>query len=103
MANTALPDLRAVAQARLCNQRLVDRGFGTPAAAVRWFGAVQAQDYGGAKWAVGQRVHDAVDADVESAFREGLTPPQKQALLAAARRLDAFLGQPVRLRNGARS
>jgi len=39
-----------------------------PADVVRWFGAVQAQDYLGSLWAVGQRLPSAVEADVEAAI-----------------------------------
>ena len=38
---------------------------------MRSFGAVQAQDFDGAKWAVGQRVANARDATVERAFQDG--------------------------------
>ncbi|HEV8574299.1 MAG TPA: winged helix DNA-binding domain-containing protein [Dehalococcoidia bacterium] len=38
---------------------------------MQWLGAVQAQDYPAAKWGIGQRVRDCVDADVEEAFVEG--------------------------------
>lgn len=34
-------------------------------------GAVQAQDFGGAKWGVGQRVGKSTEADVEASFNEG--------------------------------
>jgi hypothetical protein len=60
-----------IAQARLRNQRLVGTGFAAPAAAVRWLCAVQSQDYGGARWAVGLRVRGCVDDEVERAFRDG--------------------------------
>ena len=60
-----------VARARLRNQRLVGEPFATPEEVVRWLGAVQAQDYAGAKWAVAQRVADCSDADVEQACRDG--------------------------------
>lgn len=46
--------------------------FDRPDAAVAWFGAVQAQEYGPARWALGQRLavaHD--DAAVAAAFDEG--------------------------------
>jgi hypothetical protein len=46
--NAALRELETVAEARLFNQRLVGPGFATAAATVRWFGAMQAQDYAGA-------------------------------------------------------
>jgi hypothetical protein len=38
---------------------------------VRALGAVQAQDYAGAKWALAQRTRDATDADVEREIDEG--------------------------------
>jgi hypothetical protein len=38
---------------------------------VGWLCAVQAQDYAGAKWAVGSRMRAATDADVERAFNAG--------------------------------
>jgi len=38
---------------------------------VGWLGAVQSQDYGPAKWAVGMRQRRASDAAVERAFAEG--------------------------------
>jgi hypothetical protein len=52
---------------RLATQRLVGRAFRTPADVVRWFGAVQAQDYPGALWAVGLRTTGATEASVEEA------------------------------------
>jgi len=60
----------SIAQRRLRTQRLAGEGFSTPADAVRWFGAVQAQDYAGALWAVGMRTRGAVQADVERAVAE---------------------------------
>jgi hypothetical protein len=60
-----------VARVRLRNQRLVGEPFTTPEEVVRWLGAVQAQDYAGAKWAVAQRVVDCSDAVVEQACRDG--------------------------------
>jgi hypothetical protein len=53
---------------RLRAQRLVGRGFASAADCVRWFGAVQAQDYRGGLWAVGQRVARAREADIEAAI-----------------------------------
>ena len=38
---------------------------------VSWFGAVQAQDYHGAKWAVGQRMTDGRDSTIEQAVADG--------------------------------
>lgn len=56
---------------RLARQRLLGAAFRTAAEAVASLGAVQAQDYPGAKWAVGQRVRGATDASIEAAFDRG--------------------------------
>ncbi len=52
---------------RLENQGLAHVGFRAPEKAVAWFGAVQAQDYLGSLWALGQRTRDATEASVEAA------------------------------------
>jgi hypothetical protein len=57
-----------IAQQRLRTQRLAGPGFDNPADVVRWFGAVQAQDYPGALWAVGMRTTGATEASVEQAL-----------------------------------
>ncbi len=56
---------------RLHNQLLSQTKCTEPAQIVEWFGAVQAQDYAGAKWALGQRQESATDAALEKAFAEG--------------------------------
>jgi hypothetical protein len=56
---------------RLARQRLLGTLYKTPAEAVASLGAVQSQDYPGAKWAVGQRVAKATDASIEDAFNRG--------------------------------
>ncbi|MFN2444893.1 MAG: DNA glycosylase AlkZ-like family protein [Vicinamibacterales bacterium] len=56
---------------RLRNQQLSHHAFQQPDDLVSWLGAVQAQDYAGAKWALGQRLDATADADVEAAFTEG--------------------------------
>jgi hypothetical protein len=38
---------------------------------VGWLGAVQAQDYAGAKWALAQRMTDATDSALDQAFADG--------------------------------
>jgi len=60
-----------IASYRLHNQRLSENKLETPADVVTWLGAVQAQDYAGAKWAIGQRMKDATDTALERAFNEG--------------------------------
>jgi len=58
--------------ARLSSQRLVAPSSGGPEDVVRALGAVQAQDYAGAKWALALRLGGGhTDADVERAFDEG--------------------------------
>jgi hypothetical protein len=56
---------------RLHNQRLSQTAFQTPAEVVEWLGAVQSQDYPGAKWAVAQRTTGLSDAALDQAFAEG--------------------------------
>ena len=59
-----------IAIQRLRHQRLVGRPFARPEDVVRWLGAVQSQDYAGAKWAVAQRTRACTDDDVERAFAD---------------------------------
>jgi hypothetical protein len=56
---------------RLHNQRLVGTSFTKPEAVVGWLGAVQAQEYMGAAWALGLRMQNATADDIEQAFTEG--------------------------------
>jgi hypothetical protein len=60
-----------IATHRLHNQRLVGQPFDTPEQAVRWLGAVQAQDYHAAKWALGLRNRGTDDASLDRAFNAG--------------------------------
>lgn len=59
----------------ICGRRMGAQFLLRPAhdalAVVRALGAVQAQDYPGAKWALGQRVAGATDAGIESLFAAG--------------------------------
>jgi hypothetical protein len=57
---------------RLHNQLLSQTDLSEPSRVVEWLGAVQAQDYAGAKWALAQRLKDSpTDAAIERAFSEG--------------------------------
>src|SRR5579859_4451919 len=47
-----------IAARRLQTQRLTGEPFTSTVDAVAWLGAVQSQDYAGAKWALGQRTRD---------------------------------------------
>lgn len=60
-----------IARQRLWNQHLIAADFETPGEVVAWFGAVQAQDYPGSLWAVGQRMRSATAAAVEQAIAAG--------------------------------
>ncbi len=60
-----------IARRRLQSQRLAGQAFAEPEEAVRWFGAVQAQEYPYARWALGLRTQDATDAAVAQAVDEG--------------------------------
>jgi len=64
-------DVPGVAQRRLANQLLTTRGLGHAADVVRTLGAVQAQDYAGAKWALAQRMRNATDASIERDLSAG--------------------------------
>ena len=60
-----------VVSERLRNQKLSSKGFKRPVDVVRWLGAVQAQDFNAAKWALALRMDQATDALIEKAFNEG--------------------------------
>src|SRR5215831_18177656 len=55
---------------RLYNQQISQRSFQNPNEVVEWFGAMQAQDYFGAKWAIGLRLKGITDADIEQAIAD---------------------------------
>lgn len=59
-----------IAHQRLYNQHISAAPFAKPVDVVRWLGAVQAQDYLGALWAVGLRMSNATDADIEQALAD---------------------------------
>ena len=56
---------------RLVNQRIDGEKFEKPEEVVRWLGAIQAQDYLQALWAIGLRLQSATVADIEQAIFEG--------------------------------
>ena len=60
-----------ITRLRLQNQRLSGTTFKTPVEVVSYLGAVQSQDYAGAKWALAQRMETASDAALEEAFTDG--------------------------------
>ncbi|MBC8066098.1 MAG: AlkZ family DNA glycosylase [Chlorobia bacterium] len=60
-----------IALQRLRNQRLLGEAFASPVDVVKWLGAVQSQDYHGAKWGVAQRTKGALDSDLDRLYNEG--------------------------------
>jgi hypothetical protein len=59
-----------IADRRLRHQRIAGAGFKRPGEVVAWLGAVQAQDYLGALWALGLRMKTATEEVVEQAIAE---------------------------------
>src|SRR5689334_10243516 len=55
---------------RLANQQIAHATFARPSEVVAWLGAVQAQDYLGALWAVGLRTPGATEQTIEQALAE---------------------------------
>jgi hypothetical protein len=62
--------ISSLALQRLANQRIVGPKFEHPAQVVRWMGAIQAQDYAQAVWAIGLRTTSAVLSAVEQAIAD---------------------------------
>jgi len=56
---------------RLQNTSLINSQFKSPADVVSYLGAVQAQDFAAAKWALGLRIKNSTDEAIEKAFNEG--------------------------------
>ena len=61
----------ATARQRLLRQGIADARFATAVDVVSWMLAVQAQDYSSSLWAVGLRMRDGSEADVERAIADG--------------------------------
>lgn len=62
---------RQIGQSRLVSQQIIEPVHTDPGEAVRWMGALQAQDYNGALWAVGLRAPGATVQAIEQAQAEG--------------------------------
>jgi hypothetical protein len=60
-----------IALHRLRNQQIVRPKLMRPAEIVSWLGAVQAQDFPGAKWSVGLRLPGSTDTAIEQALADG--------------------------------
>lgn len=62
--------LSDMAEARLCRQQIASPRFTTPGEVVSWLGAMQAQDYRSALWAIGLRLPGSTEADIEQAVTD---------------------------------
>jgi hypothetical protein len=60
-----------IANRRLVNQQLHQAQFTTPVEVVAWSGAVQSQEYAGAKWSLAQRLPGITEAELDGAFDSG--------------------------------
>ena len=63
--------LNEISNIRLISQKIALPEFKTAKEIVSWMGAMQAQDYSMAKWAIGVRLKDTPDAKIESAIDKG--------------------------------
>jgi hypothetical protein len=63
--------LQDISSLRLINQQIAGSKFTTAKDVVDWMGAMQAQDYSMAKWAVGLRVPGSTEKTIESAIDNG--------------------------------
>lgn len=64
-------NLSDIAKLRLLNQQLIGTNFKTPKEIVAHLGAVQAQDYPMAKWAIGVRLPGSTNETIEQAIDNG--------------------------------
>ena len=64
-------NLAIISNNRLINQKIVKTEFGSAKEVVAWMGAIQAQDYLMAKWAVGTRLLNSKDYVIENALNKG--------------------------------
>lgn len=64
-------NLSDISTLRLHNQQIVSTNFKTSKELIGWMGAMQAQDYNQAKWAIGVRMPHLTEQQIESAFNQG--------------------------------
>lgn len=60
-----------ISKTRLISQKIALPEFKTPSEIVSWMGAMQAQDFSMAKWAIGSRLTETSDKIVESSYNNG--------------------------------
>ena len=64
-------NLQDISTLRLLNQQIASTNLKTVNELVGWMGAMQAQDYNQAKWAIGARLPHLSEEQIESAFNHG--------------------------------
>ena len=62
--------LKDIAIERLYSQHIKNQKLKNPSELVNWLGVIQAQDYSGAKWSIGLRLHGITDKDVEQELKD---------------------------------
>jgi hypothetical protein len=62
---------RDIAYQRMQSEHLIGKPLDHPVDVVRTLGAVQSQDYPGAKWALSQRTAGATSAEIDQLFNDG--------------------------------
>jgi len=63
--------IKDIASLRLLNQQIQQSKISSPLDLINWMGAMQAQDFNQAKWAVGLRLPHLTEVQVEEAFNRG--------------------------------
>ncbi|MGV3587279.1 MAG: winged helix DNA-binding domain-containing protein [Adhaeribacter sp.] len=64
-------ELAEIGNIRLRNQQISGTPFTSAQEVVRWMGAMQAQDFAMAKWAIGVRLPYSTESQIETALNEG--------------------------------
>lgn len=62
---------RTITHHRLLTQGILHADFKEPQQLVAWMGCMQAQDFAGARWAIGLRIKGITEETVEDAFNKG--------------------------------
>jgi hypothetical protein len=64
-------NIRDIIRIRQLTQQLTAHSFREPDRLLSWFGAIQAQDFNGSKWAMGIRLPGLTDQEAERAISDG--------------------------------
>ena len=62
--------LNEISNIRIISQKIAGTDFKTANEIVGWMGAIQAQDYSMAKWAIGVRLLNPTDERIEESFNK---------------------------------